>query len=317
MWSFVNWTNRVYFSIMTCAYYIECFYVFVWQAFECPTWHKYTELGTLSHAIYGQILLCRDDDTGENVAIKRTKAINCKFHRPVFANALQNFVVYEDIEVERTILRTLNQTHGGHPHILKLREDFLANGCHNFVLEYCPKGDLLDLLLDQKRFSVATTRTYFHQIASAVHFMHECGYAHRDLSFENVFLDANNQCKLGDFGLAIATTARPRHIAGKSSYAAPEVYLGKPYGPAQADIWSLGMILFIMLTGDPLVEKAIESNAKYQALARSGVVQVIESNPTWRPLVPPECFDLLSKMLRIDPDERISMDEVMAHSFLL
>ncbi|RQM21725.1 hypothetical protein B5M09_013878 [Aphanomyces astaci] len=302
---------------MTCAFYIECCYALLWEFLESPgSWHKYTEVRPLSEAIYGQILLCVDNSTGDAVAIKRAKAVNCKFHRPVSKSLHHMVAVYEDIEMERVILRDLNHRHGGHPHILRLRDEFLANGCHNFVLEYCPQGDLMDMLLVQKRFPIDQTQRCFRQVASAVHFMHACGYAHRDLSFENVFVDGKGQCKLGDFGLAIGLDARPRHPAGKSSYAAPEVYMGKPYSPGHVDIWALGMLLFIMLTGEPMAEKAVVSNAKFQHLATHGVEYVIAANATWHALVPPHCLTLLVQMLHLEPSKRLDIESVVAHPFV-
>ncbi|ETV99021.1 CAMK/CAMKL protein kinase, variant [Aphanomyces invadans] len=302
MWT-TPWSHRVYFAVMTCAYYIEYCYELLWEFLESPgSWHKYTEVGPLSDAIYGNIVLCVDNSTGDAVAIKRAKAVNCKFRRPV-SKALHHMVaVYEDIEMERTILRDLNHVHGGHPHILKLRDDFLSNGYHNFVLEYCPHGDLMDLLLAQKRFSVDQAHRFLRQVASAVHFMHTCGYAHRDLSFENVFVDAKDECKLGDFGLAIGLQARPRYPAGKPRYTAPEVYLGQPYAPGQVDVWAL--------------EKAVSTNSKFQLLAQCGVKHVIATNSTWRALVPPMCVDLLGRMLILEPQNRIDMGAVMIHPFV-
>ncbi|GMF44073.1 unnamed protein product [Phytophthora lilii] len=91
------------------------------------------------------------------------------------------------------------------------------------------------------------------QVFAGVNYLHQqIGIAHRDLSLENVLMH-NGECKVSDFGLSVAAKARCKERVGKEYYMAPEVVAGKTYDPVKADIWSLGIMWFILLTGSPLV----------------------------------------------------------------
>ncbi|KAF1780645.1 Calcium/calmodulin-dependent/calcium-dependent protein kinase [Phytophthora cactorum] len=116
------------------------------------------------------------------------------------------------------------------------------------LFDYCPYGDLFSHVGSPNGVSLEMARSWFRQVASAVQFLHARNVAHRDLSLENVLLDSFRRCRLADFGLASA--------AGSSCFG------------ARADIWSLGVILFILVTGIPPFEKAGEVDADF-ALYRS------------------------------------------------
>ncbi len=143
------------------------------------------------------------------------------------------------------------------------------------VLEYCPGGELFDYIVDRDRLCESESRTFFRQIVSAVGYIHQSGYAHRDLkpginhwfllripgkrphTFppfpENILIDEDQQLKLIDFGLC----ARPKGgmtqvletCCGSPAYAAPELVTGQNYLGSEADIWSMGVLLYALLCG--------------------------------------------------------------------
>lgn len=135
---------------------------------------------------------------------------------------------------------------------------------------------------------LAMARACFQQIASAVGFLHARNVAHRDLSLENVLLDSFRRCRLADFGLASATGSRCFGArVGKILYMAPEVVSRPAYRPdtgpnsvsagadvcydaLRADIWSLGVILFILVTGIPPFEKASDVDARFRLVSKPG-----------------------------------------------
>ena len=96
--------------------------------------------------------------------------------------------------------------------------------------------------------------------------MHKNGYAHRDLSPENVLIDSQGNCKICDFGLVAASEVPTTGTVGKLFYMAPEVYAAdrRSYVPKMADMWSLGALLFVMSTGIPLVDKPSVEDSKFQ-----------------------------------------------------
>ncbi|KAG7383962.1 NUAK SNF1-like kinase 1 [Phytophthora boehmeriae] len=164
------------------------------------------------------------------------------------------------------------QQHQDSRYMLRLHQDFVdpTTNTRCLLFDYCPYGDLYAQVAARAGtradgnggLPLEMARTYFLQIASAVRFLHAQDVAHRDLSLENVLLDASRSCRLADFGLACASGSRCVNArAGKLLYMAPEVV---------ADIWSLGVILFILVTGIPPFEKASEDDARFRVVAKPG-----------------------------------------------
>ncbi|OWZ01282.1 CAMK protein kinase [Phytophthora megakarya] len=153
------------------------------------------------------------------------------------------------------------------------------------------------------------------QLFAGVNFLHHTlGVAHRDLSLENVLM-RNDQCKISDFGLSVGISERCIQRVGKNYYMAPEVVAGEEYNPVQADIWSLGIIWFILLTGSPLISIASRQNKAFTALEQCGVADVFVSWKCNDKLSTP-VIELISQMLKIDPAERISIKEILEHPAL-
>ncbi|XP_048972232.1 maternal embryonic leucine zipper kinase isoform X5 [Canis lupus baileyi] len=119
--------------------------------------------------------------------------------------------------------------------------------------QYCPGGELFDYIISQDRLSEEETRVVFRQILSAVAYVHSQGYAHRDLKPENLLFDEYHKLKLIDFGLC----AKPKgnkdyHLqtcCGSLAYAAPELIQGKSYLGSEADVWSMGILLYVLMCG--------------------------------------------------------------------
>ncbi|GMF09591.1 unnamed protein product [Phytophthora lilii] len=150
------------------------------------------------------------------------------------------------------------------------------------------------------------------QIFAGVDYLHnQLRIAHRDLSLENVLLQTG-ECKISDFGLSVGVSARCVDQAGKDYYLAPEVVAGVEYDPVKADIWSLGIMWFILLTGSPLVSLASQQYEVFVALAQCGVTAVFSS---WGfdEKLSAAVVDLIARMLKIDPADRISLINILMH----
>jgi serine/threonine protein kinase len=143
------------------------------------------------------------------------------------------------------------------------------------VSELCADGDLHDLVAT--RLNAASfleeneVLSLMHQVLQGVHYLHSAlGVAHRDLSLENVLL-SRGVCKITDFGLSTDSRVVCKGgRVGKEFYMAPEIVAGKRYDPALADVWSLGIMWFIMLTGSPLLPLASRAMKGFDALERHG-----------------------------------------------
>ncbi|KAF0695193.1 Aste57867_13957 [Aphanomyces stellatus] len=272
---------------------------------------QYTIVKQLAPAIYGRVLLCVDKASHSTVAVKCMSTQAASKRRSIKGN----HAVHEDVAMEKKVMRKLSVGH--HPYILNLVTDFHEDGQDHLVLEYCAQGELFDLVCNcpAGRLTLDKTQEYFHQIASAVMFMHSQGVAHGDLSLENVLVNSQGECKLCDFGLAADLHSVRVDAVGKFFYMAPEMYLKKAFAPGPADVWSLGIMLFIMLTGTPLFKKANMDDATFSYFEENGL-RCMLSWWNMEQLFPEDVLEMLERMLEINPTKRLTMKELMASKFL-
>jgi serine kinase len=137
-----------------------------------------------------------------------------------------------------------------HPHLCRLYETFRDECRVYMVEEYAPRGDLLHHIQSRGAASEEQARHWMLQLLDAINYMHNCGLAHRDLKLENLLLDADWNIKICDFGFTKRINNRDlsQTYCGSKSYAAPEILKGQPYDPIKADVWAMGVILYIMVT---------------------------------------------------------------------
>ncbi|XP_074992536.1 maternal embryonic leucine zipper kinase isoform X16 [Calonectris borealis] len=197
---------------------------------------KYYELHeTIGTGGFAKVKLARHLLTGEKVAIK----------------IMDKFALGDDlprVKIEIDAMKNLS-----HQHICQLYHVIETSKKIFMVLEYCPGGELFDYIISKDRLSEEEARVFFRQIVSAIAYVHSQGYAHRDLKPENLLIDKEHNLKLIDFGLC----AKPKggldyHLntcCGSPAYAAPELIQGKAYIGSEADIWSMGVLLYALLCG--------------------------------------------------------------------
>ena len=140
-----------------------------------------------------------------------------------------------------------------HQNLIELIDCFEENLRVYMVLEYAPGGDALNYVQQKGPLSESQAREWFVQIASALSYMHRLNVAHRDLKLENLLLfEKGAKIKLGDFGF-VKDISSPSELSdtfcGSKAYAAPEILSGQSYDPKKGDVWALGVVLYIILTG--------------------------------------------------------------------
>jgi len=199
-----------------------------------------------------------------------------------------------------------------HQHICQLMQVIETDEKIFMILEYCPGGELFDYIVAKDRLSESEARYFFRQIIAALAYIHSKGYAHRDLKPENLLLDDNQCLKLIDFGLC----AKPKGgmdnflttCCGSPAYAAPELIAGKSYLGAEADLWSMGVLLYALLCGYlPFDDDNI--NLLYKKI-QSGKYE----SPSW---LSPESTQLLSELLQVDPKRRLTMQQLIYHQWVM
>lgn len=269
--------------------------------------NRYTVQSCLTKTLYGDMLLCTIQDTNQQVVLKR---ISIQHARSKVA-VKDKTPIFEDAFNERIVSQSF---YNKHKNVLGLIDEFEHDDMMCLAFEYCSGGDLF-VRTEQGNLSIDEMHRYFQQIVKGVRFMHDNGYAHRDLSLENVLISDSNQCVICDFGLATKTKIRTDESVGKLFYIAPEVYEGTMYLPEEADMWSLGIMLFILLTGIPLAEKPSADDCRFKFLTERGVRALLQA---WEleDTVPPLALEILEGLLQPSTIQRMTMDELCEHPWI-
>ncbi|PUZ54691.1 hypothetical protein GQ55_5G151700 [Panicum hallii var. hallii] len=234
--------------------------------------------------------------TGEVVAIK------------VFdKDAVRQSCMSGKVKTEVHVMRRVH-----HPNVVRLHEVMATRSRIYFVMEYAGGGELFERLAQSTRLPEPVARRYFQQLITAVEFCHSRGVYHRDLKPENLLLDARGDLKVSDFGLSALQDAGARlrgdgllHTAcGTPAYVAPEVLLKCGYDGAKADIWSCGVILFVLLAG------YLPFNDTSLPLLYRKITQSNYKCPPWFSI---DARKLLARMLDPKPRTRMTTSKLTAH----
>uniref|UniRef100_A0A8D0AHW8 Maternal embryonic leucine zipper kinase n=1 Tax=Sander lucioperca TaxID=283035 RepID=A0A8D0AHW8_SANLU len=256
---------------------------------------KYYEVyETIGSGGFAKVKLGRHILTGENVAIKIMNKKDLGDDLP-------------RVKVEIEAMKNLS-----HQHVCRLYQVIETSTQIFMVLEYCPGGELFDYIIAKDRLSEEETRVFFRQIVSAMAYVHSQGYAHRDLKPENLLIDEDHNLKLIDFGLC----AKPKGglgfelktCCGSPAYAAPELIQGKAYIGSEADVWSMGVLLFALLCGY-LPFDDDNCMVLYRKITRGTY-----ENPRW---LSPGSVLLLNQMMQMDPKRRLSVRHLLDHPWVM
>ncbi|XP_066391308.1 CBL-interacting protein kinase 21-like isoform X2 [Miscanthus floridulus] len=256
---------------------------------------KYEMGRTLGEGHFGKVKLARDADTGRTFAIKildRQRILAMKIN--------------EQIKREIATLKLLK-----HPNVVRLYEVSASKTKIYMVLEYVNGGELFDKIALKGKLTEKEARKLFQQLIDAVAYCHEKGVYHRDLKPENVLVDAKGNIKVSDFGLSALPQNQLKDgllhtTCGSPNYIAPEVLLNKGYDGSMSDIWSCGVILYVMLTGNlpfddqnvvVLYQKILKGNAHIPKWLSQGAQHI------------------LRKILDPNPIMRIDVDGIKAHEW--
>lgn len=232
-------------------------------------------------------------------------------HHSVAIKIVKTTVLSDDnlvkINREIDVLKKL----GKHDHIVRLYQVIKTKRYFILVTEYCSSGELYDYLVEKSKLSEPKSCDYFLQILSAVEYLHDHNVVHRDIKAENLLLTNDfKTVKIADFGFA-NYFKHDRLLStwcGSPPYAAPELFKGLQYVGPPVDIWSMGVILYILVCGSLPFDGHNLVYLKSRVLSGKFRIPFFMST---------ECESLIRGMLRLNPDKRLSIRQIRAHSWIV
>jgi len=253
---------------------------------------NYKLLRPLEHGKFGVVFLGKHLLTGDKVAIKVIDKLQHKQR------------TLDEIKREAEIIKRLD-----HPNVIKVNQIIDTEKVFYIIMEYASNGDLFHRL-DLGRMDENETRDKFSQILAAVRYCHETqNVIHRDLKPDNVLFDDQYNVKIADFGLSeeFIPGEKLNTFCGTPEYMAPEVFKGQKFDGPKVDVWSLGVMLYEMLT----------ATIPFPGSTWPQIIERVLRGKYYEPdYISEESKDLIRKMLVLDPTKRASLNDVMQHDWV-
>ncbi|KAK3235266.1 Phosphatidylinositol:ceramide phosphoinositol transferase (IPC synthase) [Cymbomonas tetramitiformis] len=248
----------------------------------------------LGRGKFGNVYLAREKSSKYIVALK-----------VLFKNQLQQSNVEHQLRREIEI-----QSHLRHPNILRLYGYFYDQNRVYLILEYAARGELYKELQKCKRFSERRAATYISSLAGALQYCHKKHVIHRDIKPENLLLGMKGELKIADFGWSVhAPHSRRQTLCGTLDYLPPEMVEGRDHD-ASVDVWSLGVLCYEFLFGNPPFE------AEGHSETYKRILRVDLTFPKAIP-VSDDAKDIITQLLKKDPRQRMPLDQVLKHSWIV
>ncbi|XP_076872966.1 MAP/microtubule affinity-regulating kinase 3 isoform X7 [Brachyhypopomus gauderio] len=254
---------------------------------EQPHVGNYRLLKTIGKGNFAKVKLARHIPTGREVAIK------------IIDKTQLNPTSLQKLFREVRIMKILN-----HPNIVKLFEVIETEKTLYLVMEYASGGEVFDYLVAHGRMKEKEARAKFRQIVSAVQYCHQKHIVHRDLKAENLLLDADMNIKIADFGFSNEFTVGSKldTFCGSPPYAAPELFQGKKYDGPEVDVWSLGVILYTLVSGSLPFDGQNLKELRERVLRGKYRIPFYMST---------DCENLLKRFLVLNPVKRGTLEQIM------
>ncbi|XP_052057797.1 MAP/microtubule affinity-regulating kinase 3-like isoform X4 [Mytilus californianus] len=248
---------------------------------------KYRLIKTIGKGNFAKVKLAKHVPTGREVAIK------------IIDKTQLNPSSLQKLFREVRIMKMLD-----HPNIVKLFEVIQTEKTLYLVMEYASGGEVFDYLVAHGRMKEKEARSKFRQIVSAVQYCHQKHIVHRDLKAENLLLDGDMNIKIADFGFSneFVPGNKLDTFCGSPPYAAPELFQGKKYDGPEVDVWSLGVILYTLVSGSLPFDGQNLKELRERVLRGKYRIPFYMST---------DCENLLKKFLVLNPTKRASLENIM------
>ncbi|XP_076322446.1 uncharacterized protein LOC143231720 [Tachypleus tridentatus] len=250
--------------------------------------------GTIGRGHFAVVKLAKHVFTGEKVAVKvidKTKL-----------DEISRTHLFQEVRCMKLVQ---------HPNVVRLYEVIDTQTKLYLILELGDGGDMYDYIMKHdKGVDEETARKFFRQIVRAISYCHRLHVVHRDLKPENViFFEKLGMVKLTDFGFSnrYYPGQKLKTSCGSLAYSAPEILLGDSYDAPKVDVWSLGVILYMIVSGHAPFQEANDSET---------LIMIMDCNYTVPSHVSKECCNLIESMLIRDPEKRATLEEVAGNKWL-
>ncbi|XP_054927725.1 MAP/microtubule affinity-regulating kinase 3-like isoform X11 [Dermacentor andersoni] len=259
---------------------------------EEPHIGRYRLLKTIGKGNFAKVKLAKHVPTGKEVAIK------------IIDKTQLNPSSLQKLFREVRIMKMLD-----HPNIVKLYQVIETEKTLYLVMEYASGGEVFDYLVAHGRMKEKEARAKFRQIVSAVQYCHQKRIIHRDLKAENLLLDGEMNIKIADFGFSneFVPGMKLDTFCGSPPYAAPELFQGKKYDGPEVDVWSLGVILYTLVSGSLPFDGANLKELRERVLRGKYRIPFYMST---------DCENLLKKFLVLNPAKRATLEVIMKDKWM-
>ncbi|KAL1961964.1 hypothetical protein VTN77DRAFT_745 [Rasamsonia byssochlamydoides] len=259
---------------------------------------------TIGAGSMGKVKIAKNLETGEQVAVKIVPRQSIEEHRS--GRDAERADRSKEIRTAReaAIVSLLD-----HPYVCTLR-DVVRTSYHWYMLfEYVNGGQMLDYIISHGKLKEKQARKFARQIASALDYCHRNSIVHRDLKIENILISKTGDIKIIDFGLSNLFSPRNhlRTFCGSLYFAAPELLQARQYTGPEVDVWSFGIVLYVLVCGKVPFDD--QSMPQLHAKIKKGVVEYPQG-------LTAECRHIISRMLVTDPKQRASLTEIMNHPWM-
>jgi len=253
---------------------------------------KYKLIKTIGKGNFAKVKLAKHLPTGREVAIK------------IIDKTQLNQTSLQKLFREVRIMKFLD-----HPNIVKLYEVIETDKTLYLIMEYASGGEVFDYLVAHGRMKEKEARAKFRQIVSSVQYCHQKHVIHRDLKAENLLLDADMNIKIADFGFSneFSPGNKLDTFCGSPPYAAPELFQGKKYDGPEVDVWSLGVILYTLVSGSLPFDGQNLKELRERVLRGKYRIPFYMST---------DCEALLKKFLVLNPEKRAPLDVIMTDKWM-
>ncbi|KAF2120494.1 serine/threonine protein kinase-like protein Kin1 [Lophiotrema nucula] len=259
---------------------------------------------TIGAGSMGKVKLAKNAATGEQVAVKIVPRQSTDQHHSQADRERADHSKEVRTAREAAIVSLLS-----HPYICGMRDVVRTNYHWYMLFEYVNGGQMLDYIISHGRLKEKQARKFARQIASALDYCHRNSIVHRDLKIENILISKTGDIKIIDFGLSNLFSPRSqlKTFCGSLYFAAPELLQAKQYTGPEVDVWSFGIVLYVLVCGKVPFDD--QSMPQLHAKIKKGHVDY----PPW---LSAECRNLIHKMLQTDPSQRLTLGEIMNHPWL-